>query len=1115
MPMNSEIEKYFSEVNLNFQRLLEFLPVGAIFFNEKWNLISINSYAVSLLSSETDIEIPDYANIFSDNFLSAILPLNKVIKLKDGVSFEDEIENVLAKKEENKKFFIKGIPLIQDNIFKGGILILNRKGEVLDEKVMQTEPSHLTLQNILKQIYPCYFITNLEGKILIKPEGKDYRCNYYGLSIGKSVDEIFNSSQQTTIKQNISKAIVEKENQFLELKYYSDTESFTYNTVIIPLTNDSDEIQSLLFLFKEKDKIYNDTVDLLSNSKELNDLKIFALSGSEALFKTNLNGIITYWSEKSKNLFNRESDTVIGKYVDVIFSELNKNIFEKVRNELMLNETWEKELNYENDEEEFGVRTKVKLFKNNKVNEILFYCDKIDIRQQKLLQAKEEENNFFRDAVVKSEEIILQTNPYGTILFANEKFCNLFEYNLDEIRGIFFLDLIEHGYRMINDLTDFSSSVHKKSFETIPLLTKSGKVIDVDSTINISLIGTSLKYFTIYLKEVNYDNLLQLEITEALLNSFPNPIIFLKQNYIIKYNEKFEKVFDLNWDLQNHKITNIISEESKEEFEKFIIDNKIASTPNPIKIFLKEDEEIEVEFKKLNFKDDSENFVLEILPYLRESHLSDEEFKKNEFVNFDQVFWKGHVENNELLIDSITDSIEKLTEYENNNFLLYKSLWKDIIHPDEYEEICSEIQNFIKSNDQLIELEYRVIKKSGTVVWLNNKIKKIKNNNESIENLIGIITDVTNKVIQKNIVNKKIKELEKLNDTKDKFISIISHDLKAPFTSIVGFAELGLTDTNLSNEELREYIGYIKDASLHTLELVNGLLDWTRIQTGRLAVIPKTVNAYRLVIKTTEILNGVAAQKNISLNVDVDESIFIQADEGILTQVFNNLVSNSLKFTPQGGRIDIYAKQLGDQNKVEFTVRDTGVGIEEEDLKKLFLVDEKFTTLGTEGERGTGLGLSLVKEIIEKHNGKIQVKSELGKGSEFIFTIPMSTPSILIIDDKQSERLIYSKLVKSLTEGITIYSVSDFEEASNLVKDKMPMVIISESEINGERVSEFCESIGKTVPRYKPSFFILSRYISDDEYEKCKSMGVDAIHLKPIEIKLLKTILDNLIIGKR
>ncbi|MFZ1291486.1 MAG: PAS domain S-box protein [Melioribacteraceae bacterium] len=1112
MPQNSEIEKFIERANINLQNLFEVLPIGAIFFNEKWNVISINSNAVNIIYHTKEVYIEKDVNIFSHYYLSSILPLNKIFDMKNGNNFEDEIKELSNPQNENEKVFIKGISFLEENNFKGGLLLFQKMNinygtnfEISDQ---------YSISNLLKNICSCYLIADLTGKIILKPNKID-SCSQNLISAGNSIDDIFNNDQNILIQQKFKKAIEENTNQYLELIYYSDTETFTYKTVLVPLNNNSGEVISVLFLFKDKNNLNNDTAEFLSNAKELQIYKTFTSAGSEAFFKTNLNGVITYWSNNAEVLFVKKKDEVIDQFLEEIFPEMNKSNFEKLRSEIITMGNWEGELGHLINGTEFIAKTKVKLYKSNRTSELLFYCDKINVQLQKLNFAKEEEKNFFRDTVLKSEEMILQTNPYGTILFANEKFCNIFGYELDEIRGILFLDLINRSYRLENDLTDFSTAVYKKSFEHLPMFTKFGKMIDVKSTANISLSGTNLKYFTIYLDLIDYTKQLDTEISESLFESFPGAIAVLKHNFIIEINKTFEELIGSKSHLLNKGISKIISPNFREEFENFIVDDKQKNHENLITILTEEGNEIEVRFEKIYVNKEKNVVILSIDSETLELKQKFEESKRftNEFTNFDQVFWNGHLENNGIIIDSFTDSIEKTTGYKKYDFALNIDLWKDIIHPDDFENFDLLLTNFINDEQEYLQLEYRIISKAGSIVWIRNRLKKVINKEKTFEKIVGTIDNITDSVLLKDELNKKINELEKLNVTKDKFISIISHDLKAPFTSIVGFAELGLTQTDLSLDEMKEYFGHISNASLHTLDLINSLLDWTRLQTGRLTIKPTTVNANYLVRKTTEILNGFAAQKNISIIVKVDENIFIQADEGILTQVFNNLVSNSIKFTPKGGSLVISASKLDDQQKVEFIVKDSGVGIEPDDIKKLFLVEEKHSTLGTEGERGTGLGLSLVKEIVEKHNGKIYVKSEVNKGTEFIFTIPISTPSILLIDDKQTERIIYSKLIESLTDGILVYTASNFEEAKKIINEKMPMLVISESNINGINASNFYKSLNTNAAKYIPTYFVLTRQISKDEYEKCKGIGIDGVQTKPIEIKLLKSILDTFILG--
>ncbi|MCB9248819.1 MAG: hypothetical protein H6613_09895 [Ignavibacteriales bacterium] len=253
--MNSEIENFFNEANLNIQKLFEIIPIGAIFFNARWEIISINAETKSLLGISN---LPNNVNIFSDNYLSEILPLNQIFKMKDGLKFDEKfvIQNEGA---INREITISGIPLFEENKFKGGILFLNKFGNKSD--IVSNFTDQYSITNLLTQISTCYTITNLEGKILITSDTDDSKCHFNKIMVGKKIEEIFNAEQNTLIQENIKKANLENKNQLFRLKYFTDVDSIDLNTVLIPLNNDEGKIISLLFLFKEKDRLMNDATE--------------------------------------------------------------------------------------------------------------------------------------------------------------------------------------------------------------------------------------------------------------------------------------------------------------------------------------------------------------------------------------------------------------------------------------------------------------------------------------------------------------------------------------------------------------------------------------------------------------------------------------------------------------------------------------------------------------------------------------------------------------------------------------------------------------------------------------------------------------------------------------
>ncbi|HHC25666.1 MAG TPA: HAMP domain-containing histidine kinase [Desulfobacterales bacterium] len=190
----------------------------------------------------------------------------------------------------------------------------------------------------------------------------------------------------------------------------------------------------------------------------------------------------------------------------------------------------------------------------------------------------------------------------------------------------------------------------------------------------------------------------------------------------------------------------------------------------------------------------------------------------------------------------------------------------------------------------------------------------------------------------------------------------------------------------LEQEQIKEFIEEINLASRQAFNLLGNLLEWARSQTGRILYSPEKISMDEIVQKNKDLLEQNAKEKNIHLANDVEPDTFVYADKDMIATVIRNLMTNALKYTPYGGKVTITSKNAGDFT--ETWISDTGIGIGEEDMDKLFRIDTKYSTLGTANERGTGLGLILCKEFIKGNHGKIWVKSEVGKGSDFKFTLP-------------------------------------------------------------------------------------------------------------------------------
>ncbi|MBN1219051.1 MAG: hybrid sensor histidine kinase/response regulator [Anaerolineae bacterium] len=248
------------------------------------------------------------------------------------------------------------------------------------------------------------------------------------------------------------------------------------------------------------------------------------------------------------------------------------------------------------------------------------------------------------------------------------------------------------------------------------------------------------------------------------------------------------------------------------------------------------------------------------------------------------------------------------------------------------------------------------------------------------------------------IRNARLYELEKqLNTDKDKFFSIISHDLRSPFTSLLGNTELMVKMIDrLSQEDIREMSQSINNQAKAAHRLLENLLTWSQLQRGRIEYDPGPVELHQLVGNTVTLLQEVAQSKEIQLEQTIEDELFVYADKYMIDTVIRNLTSNALKFTPPGGQVILSARPNGflpgkkGPSWVEVSVIDTGVGISPEDIDKLFKIEVHHTTPGTAQEQGTGLGLILCREMVEKNGGHIWVESELGQGTTVKFTVPIA-----------------------------------------------------------------------------------------------------------------------------
>jgi two-component system, sensor histidine kinase and response regulator len=362
---------------------------------------------------------------------------------------------------------------------------------------------------------------------------------------------------------------------------------------------------------------------------------------------------------------------------------------------------------------------------------------------------------------------------------------------------------------------------------------------------------------------------------------------------------------------------------------------------------------------------------------LRKQHIEISEAKElylKIFEDFPALIWRSR--------------LDKLCDYFNKTWLDFTGRtmeqefgngWAEGVHPDDF-DFC--LQTYVNAfdNRQSFLMEYRMKNKIGEYCWIRDFGRPFYDLDNTFLGYIGSCYDITENK------NNELKLIE-LNTTKDKFFSIIAHDLKSPFNSILGFSELLLAHVNEKDyEQIGEFANIIRQSSIKAMNLIMNLMEWAQSQSGRIEFNPEYFEINTIVNEAILLMEGSAEQKSIIITNKLAPDIQVNADKNMISTVLRNLISNAIKFTQPNGKISVTS--VVNHNELTISVMDTGVGISEDRINNLFKIGEGYSTHGTKEEHGTGLGLILCKDFIEKNDGKIWAESIVGKGTTFFFSLP-------------------------------------------------------------------------------------------------------------------------------
>jgi signal transduction histidine kinase len=378
-------------------------------------------------------------------------------------------------------------------------------------------------------------------------------------------------------------------------------------------------------------------------------------------------------------------------------------------------------------------------------------------------------------------------------------------------------------------------------------------------------------------------------------------------------------------------------------------------------------------------------YVMKALSYSDESHnlyYTSESYEILSKIYFDKGEYKKGYEHLEKFM-ALKDSLFNINSNE---------MYMEMQVRFETESKEKEIE-ILKKNDEIKNLQIQR-QKNFNLFWLlftlilSLVIGMVFFSLQSKKKLNNLLTDKNRQLEDAN--NKLIESelhLKELNATKDRFFSLIAHDLKNPFGALIGFSELlNKNFDNYSTEEAKGMVKIIFDSSNKLYKLLDNLLQWSRSQTGRITFNPENIPLLQLVKQEVEVLENLAHKKSIKLILRIEDYLMVYADKNLVSIIVRNLLSNAIKFSNEGGRI-IFTAQDNDK-MLELSITDSGVGMTKSEIDQLFRLDTSFTTKGTADEEGSGLGLLICKEFIEMNGGRITVNSEKDKGSTFAFTLP-------------------------------------------------------------------------------------------------------------------------------
>ena len=1109
----------------NTLNLIDSAPIAILTFNKNGEIDYVNK-SFGNLELLYGFEYPDNllgSSIFGKEIFPKFALTNELNEVLSGLPFEKELDFVETKTSGLIHLIIKGSPVYENEEVIGGILIIEDL-KILSRSKKESAIRNDFIDNAIHNVADFFIVVDRFDRIQFFSKNILHYINVpINLIQNASIGSLFDSDTSRTVKEYLEHSKKNRVAVNEKMAYEVRNNKKVFDCRFVPQENYKKEISFVYLFFKDITAQEREIDNLYHDVSKIEFYKTISTRSNEAVFVTNADHKIVYWDDNAEKLYEVTKEEALGAKANNAVSILSENFLDSVRLKLNEKEYHKIVLSYFDKNREKKTYEAYFTYLNEKNDRIIIKS--VDISDKILFEdGLKQSLKGLRDLLSKSPSMIINIDHDGQILYANPAFQKRLDYSEEELLSSSFYNLVDANY-IDNNIFNFKSFIGDEPKQIdLPLKNKKGKITLFKGVFHPSKDKeTTLRNFSCFFNEYEEHSFgtEESKLFHSLVENAYDGIALTSDGRVLIANQSFANIFGYgkSSELINKEIVELSSNDDiikVAEYFRLLERKKEIPTRFDFLGKKKDGSNIHTELSIGSFESNGKNYfvmiardVTERIRTQRAIRESEEKYR-NITENIDDFLFTFERIGLALRPIFCTSSIQKVTGYTQAEFLTDSKMFLKAIHPSDFAQMKPKLINLLKSRIQLSgEFEFRIINKQGNIVWVRAKINIVRTGTGRIQKIFGLVSDVTFRKRAEEELKKSTQNLIKLNETKDRFISIISHDLRTPFSSILGFTDLLANDEELTDDERKQYVKYIQESSRSMLALVNSLLDWTRLQTGRIKFEPQKIDVSKIVIDSVNALSGTAIQKGIEVTSFVNQSLHLFVDKSLILQVFNNLISNAIKFTNKGGSINILSEAVTSSRFVKFIVKDTGVGIKDDDLAKLFSVDAKYTSEGTAGEKGSGLGLSLVKEIIEKHGGAIEVESEYGKGTEFIFTLPIASSNILIVDDNKTDRLLYSKILKNITPEYNVEVASDGREAIQKILSSPPALVITDHAMPIMNGYEFVVELKKMDLKGKPPIIVLSSDIDRAVINDYSELGIEFVFHKPVNIGSFKLAIEK------